>query len=407
MLVSESMRLWEQTTAVTGAKQMLDYYGTRISDHQSSTPEGFLVCHDAPLARTATTTPQKYRGSEIGLRGDQIVDVYRMPEEVLSKKFLASLEGKIITDQHPSEFVSLKNAKWYSAGHVQNVRPGPRLPDGEQSIIGDLVITDEALIDKIRSGVRELSVGYRCAYIANGDGTYSQIKLEGNHVAVVNNGRAGEHVRIMDADSTSEEMLRSAEPDSFDKLADELQRRYNPDSEEIEIEQDEEENMPKIDMAEIKRIVREEIARAMAKHSEEPAEIELEDAYDEHPSMAKLRRLRPMIEEHGTDDEKRAYNNAVLALRKIGRSQSRLISAVDSNAQNEQARIKSQRVAAEFDSAVRRTRAKLRGEPEPDAKPAFGIRTADSSSRNDDEEWGVACERLRQEIRENGLGSKR
>jgi hypothetical protein len=109
-----------------------------------------------------------------------------------------------------------------------------------------------------------------------------------------------------------------------------------------------------------------------------------------------------------SDDEKRAYNNAVLALRKLGRSQSRLISAIDSGAaRQEQAKIKSQQAAAEFDNAVRRARAKLRGEPEPDSKPAFGIRTADSTSRDDSEEWGVACERLRQEIREKGLGSKR
>lgn len=30
---------------------MIAYYGSKISEHMTKTPEGFLICHDVPIAR--------------------------------------------------------------------------------------------------------------------------------------------------------------------------------------------------------------------------------------------------------------------------------------------------------------------------------------------------------------------
>jgi hypothetical protein len=175
------------------------FYGSRLTGHMSQTPEGFLVCHGARLSRTAVKTPQRYRGGEIGLSTDDEVDVYRSAEEVTNRVSLASLEGKPVCDNHPGQFLTSENVGWYGKGHVQHVREGDPLPDGERVIVGDLVITDSELIVKIKGGVRNISVGYDCEYRSRDDGSFEQRKIRANHVAVVANGRAGEHVRILDS----------------------------------------------------------------------------------------------------------------------------------------------------------------------------------------------------------------
>ncbi|WP_062306595.1 DUF2213 domain-containing protein [Alicyclobacillus sendaiensis] len=172
------------------------YYGSRFSPNQTMTPEGFLVAHNVPIARTGW---YEYWASEIGAdtsNGDRVVKVYRSPEEVFAPAAMASFEGKPVTDDHPPSVVTPENAHLYAKGAVQNVRRG----SGENSdlLLADLVIYDEQLIQEIRAGKREVSAGYECDYVDNGDGTYSQRNIVGNHVAVVYAGRAGDRVRILD-----------------------------------------------------------------------------------------------------------------------------------------------------------------------------------------------------------------
>lgn len=178
---------------------MHSFFGSRLSQHISETPEGFLICHSARLSRTAVKTPQLYRGSEIGLSTDDAVAVYRSAEEVTNRASLASMEGKVVCDGHPSQFLNSANAGWYGKGHVQHVREGDPLSDGERVIVGDLVITDAALIAKIKGGMKNISVGYDCEYAAREDGSFEQRKIRANHIAVVANGRAGKDVRILDS----------------------------------------------------------------------------------------------------------------------------------------------------------------------------------------------------------------
>ena len=67
-------------------------------------------------------------------------------------------------------------------------------------MIADLHIHDRDLINAIQNGKREISCGYECDYVQNEDGTYSQKKIRGNHVAVVERGRAGKRAAILDSD---------------------------------------------------------------------------------------------------------------------------------------------------------------------------------------------------------------
>ena len=177
---------------------MIQYYGYTISPNQIETGEGFLICRNVPISRTGD---QEYMGWEIGIPGaggGQIVTVHRPPEEVFSTAALASFEGKPVTNDHPPVLIGPDDVKAYEMGHAQNVRRG----DGEweEYTLADLHIHDRELIDAVQSGKREISCGYECEYVPNGDGTYTQRNIRGNHVAVVERGRAGKRAAILDSD---------------------------------------------------------------------------------------------------------------------------------------------------------------------------------------------------------------
>lgn len=171
---------------------MLAYYGTKISEHMTDTPEGYLVCRDVPIARTGEMT---YRAAELELEGDpdRLVTVRREEADVFSPAAIASFEGKDVTAGHPAEMVGPENHAAYTKGHVQNVRR-----EGDY-LLADLLVKDAALISDIRNNiVREVSCGYHCQYVPDGAG-YRQAHIRGNHVAVVPRGRAGRAVAIKDS----------------------------------------------------------------------------------------------------------------------------------------------------------------------------------------------------------------
>jgi hypothetical protein len=172
----------------------LAYYGYKISPNQLETDEGFLICRNVPIARTGD---QQYLASELGLDGDKVVTVHRPEEEVFSEATIASFEGKPVTDNHPSELLDSSNVTIHSKGHAQNIRRGA----GEWSdyLVGDLFVQDERLIEEVRNGKREVSCGYAVDYVDNGDGTYTQRNIRGNHIAIVEEGRAGHKAAIMDS----------------------------------------------------------------------------------------------------------------------------------------------------------------------------------------------------------------
>lgn len=191
---------------------MLAYYGYTISPNQLETGEGFLICRNVPIARTGE---MEYLASELGLDGSGHITVRRSLDEVFSDAALASFEGKPVTDEHPPELLTPDNCVRYIKGHAQNVRRGTG--EWEGHVVADLHIHDESLIHEIQSGKREISCGYECTYSSNGDGTYSQQNIRGNHVAVVTRGRAGKNVAILDSDTINNKQAVKPERKSMKK----------------------------------------------------------------------------------------------------------------------------------------------------------------------------------------------
>lgn len=172
---------------------MTFYFGSKISENLSETPEGFLIAQNVPIARTGE---QVYLARELGITdGDpeRQIRVLRPEEEVFDPVAMASFEGKDVTDGHPSEGVDSSNFANYSKGHLQNVRRNGNVLEA------DLFIKDPVLVSEIQNKVkREVSCGYLCEYVPDGEG-YRQTHIRGNHVAVVPRGRAGHEIAIKDS----------------------------------------------------------------------------------------------------------------------------------------------------------------------------------------------------------------
>lgn len=166
----------------------------RLSKHRCKTPEGYLICTDAILARTGKQT---YRKNEIFKDSDDEteIEVDRTEDEVFSPQTLASFENKPVTVEHPDEDVNVHNYKEYAVGFVRDVHRGE--VNGQPVILGNLVITDEQTIQEIENGEHtDLSCGYDCD-IAD-EPNPCQRNIRGNHVALCEQGRAG-IARIVDS----------------------------------------------------------------------------------------------------------------------------------------------------------------------------------------------------------------
>lgn len=148
---------------------------------------------------------QEYLGQELGLTGDdagKIFNVLRHPDDVTNENSLATYKNIVITDEHPAErWVNLDNIKQLQKGQVSEIDIDRT--QQEVHINGDMVITDQDLINKTQSGKVEVSLGYAYEIIAE-DGVYNgtpyQFKytnMIANHLSVVEKGRCGGSCKIV------------------------------------------------------------------------------------------------------------------------------------------------------------------------------------------------------------------
>lgn len=152
-------------------------------------------------AACARTGCQKYLASEIGLMGDEVVNVFRPETVVFDAKSMASYAGRPVTVGHPKEPVTSENWKDHAVGEVQDevVRDGDKIKVTFR-------VRDASAIKAIESGTREISMGYSTP-IDTQDGTapdgtaYQAVQIgpiEINHLAIVDEARGGKELRIGD-----------------------------------------------------------------------------------------------------------------------------------------------------------------------------------------------------------------
>jgi len=178
-------------------------------DAPKRTKEGYMAVH----ARAARAGIYDYMGYEVDPEGktfkaNDVVKVYRPPEVVFDAANMRSFVMRPITNDHPSEAVTAENWSDLAKGVIVGA-----VKDGDY--LGfDLAFFDASTIRDIDSGKRELSNGYQ-AELAFGDGVtpsgeaYNAIQTSqiGNHVALVDRGRAGAACAIGVCDAMSDAIL--------------------------------------------------------------------------------------------------------------------------------------------------------------------------------------------------------
>jgi len=174
------------------------YYTTStLSEHISTTPEGYLLCTDVPIARLGV---QEYLPSELPMvdaAGKDSVLVYRLEPDVFAAEAIASFAGKPVTLEHPDDQVGPATWRELSRGVVLDPRRGTG--DAADLMLADLLITDAEAIDEVRDrNLRQVSCGYDAEYETLAPGVGRQTEIVGNHVALVAQGRCGPRCAIQD-----------------------------------------------------------------------------------------------------------------------------------------------------------------------------------------------------------------
>lgn len=158
------------------------------------TDSGMLIS-DAHLTRVGVFLYRRADGS--------VQRELRLPEEVFHADSLASFQLVPVTLNHPPQGVTAENVREHSVGSV-----GDTVRQDGDHVLAKLSVQDAAAVAAVESGSnRELSCGYTCD-VEMTSGTWRgqpydaiQRNIRGNHVALVERGRAGPTAAIPRFDS--------------------------------------------------------------------------------------------------------------------------------------------------------------------------------------------------------------
>ena len=160
---------------------------------------GYFEIKGNPLSKVGVF---EYLGADIpgAPKKDEIYNVLRPEEELSNPECIASFNKIPIIDNH----VMLGDS--YTPPEDKGVEgtTGDIIFYEPPFLKGDIKIFSTSLKEKIEQGKTELSCGYRCVYeYSPGEWNgqkydYIQRKIRGNHIALVNQGRMGADVAVLD-----------------------------------------------------------------------------------------------------------------------------------------------------------------------------------------------------------------
>ncbi|MDH2613561.1 DUF2213 domain-containing protein [Acinetobacter baumannii] len=216
-----------------------NFYTTgQIGRTRETTPEGYLLCRDVPLARIGKLL---YGDGEVPVTADNsgLIIIERGEDVLFDPRTIASFEGKPVTDDHPEDWVTPENWKKLSNGTAHDVRRGE--DEDSDCLVADLLITDKDMIDAVMKGKVEISLGYDADYTEISVGKGIQTNIFGNHIALVKKGRCGSRCKIGDSFMPKQskgwlESLRKAKR-TIDEA---LEKAKSTDEEDVETEDDDE-----------------------------------------------------------------------------------------------------------------------------------------------------------------------
>ncbi len=190
---------WGGDTGIKWAQNMIDKRedghtpqvrtdAGNIKGRMETTDEGYLR-GNAIVTRTGVF---EYLNADGSVRRE-----LRHPDDVFDAESLASLSMIPVTDGHPDQLVTADTADALSVGQT-----GENSQIDGKHILVPFTITHSRAIESVKTGRRELSLGYRCETLPE-SGEYNgqaydarQVNIRYNHLAIVDRARAGGAARI-------------------------------------------------------------------------------------------------------------------------------------------------------------------------------------------------------------------
>lgn len=164
------------------------------------TKEGYLVA----TSRVARTGVQEYLAYELGdiakqagFSDNDVVRVYRHPDEVFHKDALASITRIPVTIDHPDEEVTADNWSQLAVGEI-----GDSYATEPEWIVVNPMLKDAKAVEAAKTTHKELSMGYTAEIVKARDGLDADFEIRNiryNHIALVKSARAGHAARIGDS----------------------------------------------------------------------------------------------------------------------------------------------------------------------------------------------------------------
>ena len=277
----------------------------KMETHQNEDENGFLEIKNTNLSKVGVF---EYLGRSIddgnsffangqrmNLNPDQIYYIYRPQEELNNQECIESFEMKPFINEHPNLLLGKDGIPAENKG-IEGAVKNIHFENGY--LKGDIYVYSDRSIEDIKSGKRDISVGYRCNYESI-NGIYNGIKydmiqkdIRGNHIALVEEGRCGSDVAIFDHKSISKKvfMFDSAElkmPEEIkEKMKDEEMEDEEMKDEEMKDEEMKDEEEPtekKSELAEIKEaleVIAKKLEECLQKEGKEGEEVEEESLLD-------------------------------------------------------------------------------------------------------------------------------
>lgn len=253
-------------------------------DKRDYDTNGWFEIKDNPLS-VVGVYPYMGRSISADCIQDRLYGVYRPESELSSQDCIDSFKLIPWIDDH----VMLGNE---DAGLTPSEQKGVQGVIGQDvyfdgtTLKGNIKVFSEAMANLIANGKKELSCGYRCRYeyapgTFNGEHyDYVQREIRGNHLALVENGRMGPDVAVLDhltftidSQEFTQMMTKDTESKKDDKIEDEEKDETVYDSEEEKADEEvekavkdededkDDEKKSGMDVAEVARLVQKNIAK--------------------------------------------------------------------------------------------------------------------------------------------------
>lgn len=192
-------------------------------DHNS-----FWVIKQNPITKIGVFP---YLGRQISpeLEPNKIYQVLRPESELFTEEALASFNALPITIGHallgPRE-------EGFTPAEEKGIdgTTGASAERKDDKVVNDIKLFSERIKDEVNHGKKELSAGYFCDFVPE-SGTWNgrhydfvQKNIRGNHIALVDKGRSGHDVRVMDSAegvATRQFVCDSMELGKFEPVQDE------------------------------------------------------------------------------------------------------------------------------------------------------------------------------------------